>query len=96
MLKQKKTALYMRFATSQQVRHKIIRNRLRALAMLNKLGYDAEIQYQLKDRIGRVKTQTTTLTTDDTQSAKNMTLDEFGCLVGLHDIKIISIKLSVN
>ena len=95
MFKQKKTALYMRFATSQQVRQKTIRNRLRALAMLNKLGYDAEIQYQLKDRIGRVKMQTTPLTACDTQSAKNMTLDEFGCLVGLHDIKIISIKLSV-
>lgn len=95
MIKRKKTALYMRFATSQQARQKTIRNRLRALAMLNELGYDAEIQYQLKDRIGRVKTQTTTLTAADTQSAKNMTLDEFGCLVGLQNIKIISIKLSV-
>ena len=35
MFKQKKTALYMRFATSQQVRQKTIRNRLRALAMLS-------------------------------------------------------------
>lgn len=95
MFKQKKTALYMRFATSQQARHKTIRNRLRALAMLNEMGYDAEIQYQLKDRFGRVKTQTTMLTAADTQSAKNMTLDEFGCLVGLHNIKIISIKISV-
>lgn len=96
MFKQKKTALYMRFATSQQARHKTIRNRLRALAMLNELGYDAEIQYQLKDRFGRVKTQTTMLTAADTQSAKNMTLDEFGSLIGLQNISIISIKLSVR
>ena len=95
MFKKKKTALYMRFATSQQARQKTVKTRLRALAILNDLEYDAEILYQCRDQIGRVKTHTVSLTAADTRSAKGMTLDEFCTLAGHQDIKIICIKLSV-
>ena len=44
MFKKKKTALYMRFATSQQARQKTVKTRLRALATLNDLEYDAEME----------------------------------------------------
>ena len=95
MFKKKGTALYMRFATCQQARQKTVKNRLRVLAMLNDLEYDAEILYQCRDQIGRVKTHTVSLIAADTRSAKSMTLDGFSALAGLQDIKIICMKLSV-